>query len=90
MGRKKRKPVLLETGLAKRLTKSSEWLLSNILKQNTEISSSSLAMLTINSGYSIDKIRTQVGYEPKINLVEGMLLTEKWLRDTKLLFIIMI
>jgi nucleoside-diphosphate-sugar epimerase len=85
MGREKGRPILLETGLAKRLTKSSEWLLSNILKQNTEISSSSLAMLTRNSGYSIDKIRTQVGYEPKINLVEGMLLTEKWLRDTKFL-----
>lgn len=82
---KKGRPILLGTALANGLTKSSEWLLSNILKQNTEISSSSLAMLTRRSGYSINKIRTQVGYEPKINLTEGMLITEKWLYENKFL-----
>ena len=82
---KKGQPMCLNTGLAQGITKTSEWLLNGVLKQNTEISSSSLAMLTRTASYSIEKAQQQLGYAPKIDLATGMQLTEQWLRAQKMI-----
>jgi nucleoside-diphosphate-sugar epimerase len=46
----------------------------------TEISPAAAAYLTRTAGYSIEKARSLLGYEPRIGLEEGMRLTEAWLR----------
>lgn len=82
---KRGKPVCLPTSLAQGLTKGSEWLLRSVLQQHTEISGSSLAMLTRRAGYSIAKAQQQLGYQPQVDLATGMQRTEDWLRQQQLI-----
>lgn len=79
------KPLVLPTRLAQKLTRSSEWIFRKVLQQPTEISISSLAMLTRSSSYSIAKAQTQLHYKPKIDLLTGMQQTERWLHDHKMI-----
>jgi nucleoside-diphosphate-sugar epimerase len=79
------KPLVLPTRLAQELTRGSEWIFRKVLQQPTEISSSSLAMLTRSSSYSIAKAQTQLHYQPKIDLLTGMQQTERWLHDHKMI-----
>ncbi|MDE2420064.1 MAG: NAD(P)-dependent oxidoreductase [Gammaproteobacteria bacterium] len=69
----------MSTRTAQMLTSAGELVLNGLLKQNTEISSGSLAMLTRKAGYSIDKAQTMLQYQPAISLRDGMMKTEQWL-----------
>jgi nucleoside-diphosphate-sugar epimerase len=51
----------------------------------TEISRESMRYFTRTGTYSIDKARRLLGYEPAVDLTEGMRRTESWLRSQGLL-----
>ncbi len=78
-------PPLLPTRLASGVVALGAWLLNDVLKQNTEISTGSLAMLKRQAGYSIAKAQLQLGYQPKVDLSRGMAMTESWLRSEKMI-----
>lgn len=78
-------PLALPTPLAKGVTSLAEWSLTHVLRQPTEISIASLAMLSRRATYSIEKAQRLLGYQPQIGLEEGMAITEKWLRERQLL-----
>lgn len=82
---KRGRPICLPTAVAQQLTSSSEWLIRRVLRQPTEISRSSLAMLTRRAGYSIAKAQQELGYQPQVDLATGMQRTEHWLRQQKLI-----
>jgi len=69
----------LSTRAAGTLTSVGSLVMSGLLKQNTEISLGSLAMLTRKAGYSIEKAQTMLDYQPTIGLKDGMMRTEQWL-----------
>jgi nucleoside-diphosphate-sugar epimerase len=50
------------------------------LGQDTELSAASVAYISRHGTYSIEKARRVLGYEPKVDLDEGMRRTEQWLR----------
>ena len=70
---------VMSTRTAQMITSAGEFVLNGLLKKNTEISSGSLAMLTRQAGYSIQKAQTMLQYQPAISLKEGMMKTEQWL-----------
>src|SRR3954451_20279968 len=55
------------------------------LGRDTEMSSASIDYLAKRGGYSIDKARRVLGYEPKVELEEGMRRCEEWLRSEGLI-----
>ena len=55
------------------------------LGRDTEMSAASIDYLTKRGGYSIEKARRILGYEPKVMLDEGMRRCEEWLRAEGLL-----
>jgi nucleoside-diphosphate-sugar epimerase len=50
------------------------------LGRDTEMSAASVDYLAKRGGYSIEKARRVLGYEPKVDLDEGMRRCEEWLR----------
>jgi nucleoside-diphosphate-sugar epimerase len=50
------------------------------LGRDTEMSSASIDYLAKRGGYSIEKARRVLGYEPAVGLEEGMRRCEEWLR----------
>lgn len=82
---RKGEPLCLSTPLARGITGAGEWLFHSVLKQQTEISSGSLAMLSRKSGYSIAKAQKLLGYQPSVSLDEGMQKTQAWLREHRLI-----
>lgn len=55
------------------------------LSRPSEISPSAVRYLTRTGTYSIEKARRMLGYEPKVELEEGMRRSEAWLREQGLL-----
>jgi nucleoside-diphosphate-sugar epimerase len=53
--------------------------------ERTEINAASMLYLARPGGYSIEKARRLLGYEPTVDLDEGMRRTEAWLREQSLL-----
>src|SRR3954453_11969992 len=53
--------------------------------RDTEMSAGSVAYLAKRGGYSIEKARRVLGYEPKVSLEEGMRRCEEWLRGEGML-----
>jgi nucleoside-diphosphate-sugar epimerase len=51
------------------------------LGRDTEMSAASIDYLAKRGGYSIEKARRILGYEPKVGLEEGMRRCEEWLRS---------
>ena len=51
-----------------------------LLGRDTEMSAASVDYLAKRGGYSIEKARRMLGYEPKVDLAEGMRRCEEWLR----------
>jgi len=47
----------------------------------TELGRGAIDMLSRRHGYSIEKARSQLGYQPGVSLEEGMQLTEAWVRE---------
>jgi nucleoside-diphosphate-sugar epimerase len=80
----KRGPLCLPTPLAvagARVAGAAERLRGH----RTEINAASMRYLARPGGYSIDKARRLLGYEPAVDLDEGMRRTEAWLRAQGLL-----
>jgi nucleoside-diphosphate-sugar epimerase len=55
------------------------------LGRETEVSREAMRMLARRGTYSIAKARRLLGYEPKVDLSEGMQRTERWLAEQGLL-----
>ncbi|MDJ0866954.1 MAG: NAD-dependent epimerase/dehydratase family protein [Myxococcota bacterium] len=55
------------------------------LGRETEVSAETMRMLARRGGYSIEKARRVLGFEPKVDLAEGMQRTERWLADRGML-----
>ena len=55
------------------------------LGRDTEMSASSIDYLAKRGGYSIEKARQILGYEPTVSLDEGMRRCEQWLRGAGLI-----
>lgn len=53
--------------------------------KSTEVNPATVRYLARTGGYSSAKARALIGYEPKVDLDEGMRRTEAWLRDEGLL-----
>ena len=56
-----------------------------MLKQNTEISAGSLAMMTRQAGYSIAKAQRLLDYRPAVDLESGLRQTGEWLLQSRLI-----
>lgn len=50
--------------------------------RETEVNAASVDLLARTGTYSIDKARRVLGYEPAVDLAEGMRRTERWLRES--------
>lgn len=57
----------------------------SLLGRETEVSAETMRMLARTGTYSIEKARRILGYEPKVDLADGMQRTERWLDDQGLL-----
>lgn len=79
------KPPVLPTAVAKTVTRAGEWVLNGVLKQNTEISAGSLAMMTRQAGYSIAKAQRLLDYRPAVDLETGLRQTGEWLLQSRLI-----
>src|SRR4051794_26027552 len=80
----KSSPRTLPTTLARSIA-AAGGRVEKALGRDTEMSAASIDYLAKRGGYSIDKARRVLGYEPKIGLEEGMRRCEQWLRREKLL-----
>lgn len=58
---------------------------AGLARQKTEINPIAVRYFTRTGTYSIDKARRMLGYEPKIDLAEGMFRTQQWLAEKGLL-----
>jgi nucleoside-diphosphate-sugar epimerase len=56
-----------------------------MLSGGGEVTAAAVRYIARKGGYSIDKARTVLGYEPKVSLDEGMRRCEAWLRAESLL-----
>jgi nucleoside-diphosphate-sugar epimerase len=80
----RRSPVCLPTPLAVAAA-SAAGAVERLRGRRTELNATSMRYLARPGGYSIDKARRLLGYEPQIDLEEGMRRTEAWLREQRLL-----
>lgn len=78
-------PLCLPTRIAEPLSMTGEWLMKKVLRQETEISKGTFAMLTRKAGYSIAKAQNRLGYAPSVTLHAGMELTAAWLKEQRIL-----
>ncbi len=76
----KRGPVVVPTAAAVAATGAFATA-AGLARQKTEINPISVRYFTRTGTYSIDKTRRVLGYEPKINLAEGMFRTQQWLAE---------
>lgn len=58
------------------------WALNHRLKRNNEVTPDAMLMFARRGGFSLDKARTRLGFEPKVSFHEGMRRSEAWLRET--------
>jgi nucleoside-diphosphate-sugar epimerase len=80
----KRGPRVLPTPAALALVAVPE-AVAAVSGNPTEIRRESMRYLARPGGYSIEKARQLLGYEPAVDLAEGMRRTEDWLRGQGLL-----
>lgn len=78
-------PLRLPTALARPAASAGGFLVRRALRQDTEISPGTMAMLDRKAGYSITKARNVLGYQPAVSLRDGMATTERWLRERRLI-----
>jgi nucleoside-diphosphate-sugar epimerase len=55
------------------------------LRPSSEVTPAAIRYFTRTGTYSIEKARSQLGYEPAVGLDEGMRRSEQWLRAEGLL-----
>lgn len=80
----KASPRTLPTPLARAIA-ATGGRIEKALGRDTEMSAASIEYLAKRGGYSIEKARRALGYEPKVGLDEGMRRCEDWLRAEALL-----
>jgi nucleoside-diphosphate-sugar epimerase len=80
----RRGPVCLPTPLAVAAA-SAAGSAERLRSRRTELNATSMRYLARRGGYSIEKARRLLGYEPQIDLDEGMRRTESWLHEQRLL-----
>jgi nucleoside-diphosphate-sugar epimerase len=80
----KSRPRTLPTGVARTIAMAGGRL-EKALGRDTEMSAGSIDYLAKRGGYSIEKARRVLGYEPAVDLTEGMRRCEEWLRSEGLL-----
>jgi nucleoside-diphosphate-sugar epimerase len=73
-------PRTLPTPLARTIA-ATGGRIEKALGRDTEMSGASIEYLAKRGGYSIEKARRVLGYEPKVGLEEGMRRCEVWLRS---------
>ncbi len=78
-----RRPVLLPTSLALAVAAGAAGP-ARLLDPGTEIGTTAVRYFCRTGTYSIAKARDLLGYEPQVDLDEGMRRTEAWLRETGL------
>ena len=66
--------------LGEALAKGCEWA-ADIIGFSPPLTQSRVLMLSRNWGYSIEKARKLLGYNPKMDLREGLRLTVQWYRE---------
>lgn len=71
-------PISLPAGVMKFIAWLHCWV-QTVLGQTPKLLPESIDMVTRPYAYSIAKARMQLGYEPKIDLEEGMRRTQEWL-----------
>ena len=74
-----KKPVVLKKTTLLRLS-GAIYRATKLFGRSTEVCPASIYMIAKPGGYSIEKARRLLGYEPRMSLEEGMRLTEAWLR----------
>lgn len=77
-------PFSLPSGVLKFMARL-RCLSQSLLSQTPDTLPESVNWLTRPHAYSIAKARSQLGYQPKINLEEGMQRTREWLQKNNLL-----
>ena len=77
-------PVCVPTPVALALAGASG-VMARVRGQETEASPATIRYFTRTGTYSIEKARRLLGYDPSVDLVEGMRRTESWLRDAQLI-----
>ena len=70
---------VLPTGAARLLAAGAAGV-ARMTGNDTEVNASSVTYLAREGTYSIDKARSMLGYEPRVDLAEGMGATTQWLR----------
>lgn len=60
-------------------------LFARALRRPTEITPETIRYMARTGSYSIEKARSLLGFEPRVTLAEGMLQTERWLREEGLI-----
>lgn len=78
-------PLSLPTTVARPAAAAGGFVLGRLLRQDTEISPGTMAMLNRKAGYSIEKACTALGYTPAVSLQDGMDRTERWLKSERLI-----
>lgn len=58
------------------------WSINSLLQRQDEATPDAMYMFARKGGISIEKARTMLGYEPKIDLEEGLRRSAAWLRET--------
>ena len=80
----KPRPRTVPTPLARSIAMAGGRI-EKALGRDTEMSGFSVDYLAKRGGYSIEKARRVLGYEPKVGLEEGMRRCEEWLRSEALI-----
>jgi nucleoside-diphosphate-sugar epimerase len=71
------------SGTARLLAQSAGYV-TRMLGGDSELGRGTMDMLSRSAGYSIDKARTMLGYQPAVNLEEGMRRTREWAIEKEL------
>jgi nucleoside-diphosphate-sugar epimerase len=80
----RRGPVVLPTRIALSLARANA-AAARLARRETELNETSVLYLARTGTYSIARAHELLGYEPQVDLDEGMRLTEEWLRRQGLL-----
>ncbi|MGJ7513734.1 NAD-dependent epimerase/dehydratase family protein [Pseudomonas baetica] len=73
-------PRTLPLGVAVAITRVL-WGMNRLLKKHSEVAPDTLYMFARRGGVSIAKARRLLGYQPKVDLEEGVRRSEAWLRE---------
>ncbi|MBW7472170.1 NAD(P)-dependent oxidoreductase [Marinobacter sp. M216] len=73
-------PPSMPLAAALKLTQGIWWL-NRTLKRPNEVTPDAMLMFARKGGFSIENARKHLGFEPKVNLEEGMKRSEAWLRE---------